>query len=289
MPREAEIPERSVARVELPPFPPIALRAIQLVSGDTRLRELHELVCMDPVFAGELLRVANSPVHGLNPAIKSTLQAAILLGFERLKRLVLTVGIRVYLAHLLEIPALRACWRHSLACAVIAEDLAVANFRARLKTRAYLDKDVVYTAGILHDLGRLALAVLQPQKYADFLKSTEQEPCDVLAQERKLFGIDHCQAGCSLTLEWHLPPEFIEVTSHHHDAMPSSRPDIVAAIRFSCKMSDAIGLQVVHGSNAPTYEELLEGLTQRERLHFAPDPQDYASRIASRVDAIELA
>jgi HD-like signal output (HDOD) protein len=58
----------------LPPFPAVALRALQLASdGNTRLRELHEVIRTDPAFSSELLRIANSPLYGIRVEIKNTL------------------------------------------------------------------------------------------------------------------------------------------------------------------------------------------------------------------------
>jgi HD-like signal output (HDOD) protein len=284
----AENPEPRVAIIELPPFPAVAIKALQLASDrEVRLRQLHEVICADQVFVGELLRLANSPLHGMRTAIKSTLQASILLGYERLKGLILTIGIRVYLAKVLEIAALRACWRHSLACAIVAEDLAVASFAAKSETRAYLDKDVAYTAGMVHDLGRLALAVWRPKQYADFLKDTEKEPCNVLAQECALFGMDHCQVGRSLTAAWNLPAEFMEITAHHHDDLQDPQFNALAAVRFSCLMADALGFQVAHSIDSRTYEELLCELPERERQHFGPSRDEYAQQIAGKIKSVE--
>jgi len=285
---EAEKSKLPVAPGELPPFPAVAIKALQVASsGDGRLRELHDLVCADPVFAGEILRVANSPLYGISARINSTLQASILLGYERLKKLVLTIGIRVYLANALDIPTLRACWRHSLACAVVAEDLASASFVAKSEARAYLDKDAAYTAGIIHDLGRLVLAKLMPKQYADLLKGTKSESCNVLARERELFGIDHCQAGRLLVEAWRLPAEFIEIASGHHDDLCNRPFDALAAVHFSCLMADALGFQVANSIGFRSYEELLSGLPEPERQYFCVRGEEYISKVARRIDLLE--
>jgi HD-like signal output (HDOD) protein len=210
-----------------------------------------------------------------------------LLGYERLKGLVLTIGVRVYLANVLNIPTLRACWRHSLACAVVAEDAAVATFVAQSKARAYVDKDAAYTAGIIHDLGRLVLAKSRPMEYADLLIGAESGPCDVLARERELFGIDHCQAGRSLVQAWKLPAEFIEIASGHHGDICDRPFDALAVVHFSCLMADALGFQVVNSVNFRSYEELLSNLPERERQHFCAKREEYASRVAGRIDSLE--
>jgi HD-like signal output (HDOD) protein len=288
MPETSGKSESAILPVELPPLPAVAIRALQIASnGDGRLRELHDIVCTDQVFVGELLKLANAPLYGISSEIKSTLQASILLGYERLKGLILTIGIRMYLSNVLEISVLRACWRHSLACAFVAEDLSVASYAARSRTRAYLDKDAAFTAAILHDLGRLALAKLRPRQYADFLKSTETQPCNVLARERELFGIDHCEAGRLLVQGWGLPAEFARIASRHHDAAQSQSLDALAAVHFSCQMADALGFQVAYSGDSRTYEELLGTLPECERRHFGSSPKEYIFRIASKINAIE--
>ena len=66
----------------------------------------------------------------------------------------ITVGVRAYLGKAMSQPAMRGLWRHNLACALIAEQLAVLGLA---------EKNFAYTAGILHDVGRIGLAVLQPE------------------------------------------------------------------------------------------------------------------------------
>jgi hypothetical protein len=169
---------------------------------------------------------------------------------------------------------------------VIAEDLAVARFSTKSGV-AYLDKDVAYTAGILHDLGRLALAVLQPKQYANFLKSTKTKPCDVLAAEQELFGMDHCRAGRALIEAWRLPPELSEIAFQHHEPIWGPGADIVAAVRFGCRMADALGFEAARSIDPPTYEQLVGDLPEQERQHFGPTRDQYVAQIAHKIDSIE--
>jgi len=287
---EGKNPIRPVALDELPPFPAVAIKALRIAAdNDMRLHELHQMICTDQVFSAELLRAANSPLHATRTPITSTLQASIRLGFESLKRLVLAVGIRGYVGKLLEVPALRACWRHSLACGIVAEELAIARFAARSEPRIHIDKDFAYTAGIIHDIGRLALAVSRAKPYADFLKSTEKEPCDVLAQERQRFGADHCQIGRSLVRQWNLPPEFLEITSHHHDDVRDRESDALAVVHVSCLLADTLGFSVAHCTDVPTYENVLNGLPEDMRQRFGVSREEYASKVSARINSVEAA
>jgi HD-like signal output (HDOD) protein len=276
---------------ELSPFPSVAaIKALQLASnGEKGLRELHKLISTDPVFSAELLRAANSPQYAVRASIKSTLQATMVLGYVRLKRLVLTVGLRVSVAKMLEIPVLRACWRHSVACAIVAEELATASFAAKSEKGQHLDKDFAFTAGIMHDIGRLALAVMKPQPYADFLNSIATEPCNILAKERELIGADHCQIGRHLVTAWKLPAEFLEITSCHHDDVQNSQFDATAAVRFGCMMADSLGFSVARSDSTPSYDKLVGGLPEDERRYFGPNREEYVRRIAEKVASIESA
>jgi putative nucleotidyltransferase with HDIG domain len=270
--------EMPLAFVDLPPFPAVAMKALRLMSRkDSRLRELHDVIRADQAFSSEILRLVNSPLFPFPTAITSTMQATMLLGFERVQALAVTIGIRAYLRDSLELPVLRGCWRHSLACAIIAEHLS----RVIL-----VDKDALFTAGIMHDIGRLALAVCRRHEYAGFLHSTELEPCDVLARERELFGIDHCQAGEFLIAAWNLPPEFAAIAARHHDA-PTGKCDMLSIIRLACSLADVLGFPVAHNLHPPTYSQLRDELPLFDRHHLPEDPAGLSSDIKSQIDFLE--
>ena len=245
------------ALTEVPPFPAVAIKALQVISNEYgQLRELSDLITTDAAISGEVLRMANSALFGGRLQINSILQAIHMLGLERLKGVVVTIAMKSYLADSLEVPALRACWRHSLACAIIAEQLARLNF---------IEADIAYTAGLMHDVGRLALVAGYPSEYADFLTNLKKEPCDALQRERDLFGIDHCQAGLLLVARWNLPRTFIAVTSRHHDAPAAGDPAVLSTVRYGCIMAAALGFSVVHPVQPRNFEEILSQLTERER------------------------
>jgi putative nucleotidyltransferase with HDIG domain len=265
---------------QIPPFPAVAIKALQIVSNDNaRVIELSDLICTDAAFSSGILRIVNSPLYGIRKEVTGVLEATFLLGLERIKGLVLTIGTRAYLGDSLEVPAVRACWRHSLACAVIAEDLAGV---------IQVAGDVSYTAGLIHDIGRLALVVAHPNRYAKFLKSTEKKPCDVLQGERELFGIDHCEAGRSLILSWHLPKDFIAVTAQHHAPANNNKLDVLAIVRLSCMMADTLGFMAVHPLHPRSYEELLNELPEDQRNRLPVDPKELASQIAGKINSIEM-
>ncbi len=264
---------------DVPPFSTVAIKALQVVSNERgQLHELSELIAADAVFSGHILRMANSALYGGRVEIGSIFQAILMLGFERIKGVVTTIALKAYLGDSIEVPALRACWRHSVASAVIAEELA------RL---SLIEPDVAYTAGLIHDIGRLGMVAAYPERYAAFLTSTETGRCGTLQCERKLFGIDHCEAGRQLVIRWKLPTMFIAVTSRHHDTAITGEPAVLWTVRHSCMIADALGFDVIDGLPHRSYDEILSALPERDRGRFPRDPSELANFIANKINLIE--
>lgn len=263
----------------LPPFPAVALKAMTVLSGtDTSLSELCDLIRSDPAFSGEILRIANSPLIAFSKEITSVLQASMLLGFRRLRRVVITVGLRSYLDKSFT-PAMRACWRHSVASAMIAERIARWNS---------VDRDSAHTAGILHDIGRMALATVEPGLYAGLIEKAAIEPAfDVLQAERDLFGIDHCGAGRLLAIAWKLPEVFVDITSRHHEPL-SRLEDVVEVVRLSCLLADALGFAATPRQSMRSSQEVLAEYPESVRKNL-PTADLLTDEITREMSVIEAA
>src|SRR5208283_4361406 len=188
------------AHLRLPPFHQVAIRLLQLANDENvQLHQLSDLISSDPAFAGEVLISANTLRYASLSPVCSILHAIAVMGANQLKGMCLTVGVRAYLGKALNLPAMRDMWRHNLACALIAGELASAGF---------MDKDIAYTSGILHDIGRFALAVIRPEEYAALLSGHCGSSASILERERELLGWDHCDAGRHLVVDWKLPSDF---------------------------------------------------------------------------------
>lgn len=263
----------------IPPFPAIALKALKMMAGtDTSLLELCNLIRSDPAFSTAVLRIANSPLVAFSKDITSVLQASMLLGFRRLRGVVITVGLKAYLEKTLT-PLMQSCWRHSVACAIIAE---------RSAKWSSLDKDFAYTAGILHDIGRVALATAMPGPYALVIKRGADQSADLLQSEREFCGIDHCQAGRSLVKLWNLPDAFLGIAACHHDqeAHPAGTASLIPP---SCELADALGFAVIRCRFPRSYAEILGAFPEPARKRFPADAKGLASEIVNEINVIESA
>lgn len=263
---------------DLPPFPVVAIKALQLVSNEKApMRELSELIGTDAALSGEILRIANSALYGLRIEVESALTAMVLLGLDRIKSVVVTSALRHYIGRSLDAPWMRVCWRHSLATALLAKELAKGS---------PMSEDVAYTAGILHDIGRLALAMAYPTRYSEFILNPEPTSLEILEAERELFGIDHCEAGEILMTRWNIPTNLITVASHHHDLPRGNDPCVLTMVRYGCRLADVLGFEVVRTGRRPTYEDVLAEFPEPGKL--PSDQQDLSFRIASKINSIEV-
>lgn len=264
---------------DVPAFPVVAIKTLQAISREREaLTELSVLISSDAAISAGILRMANSALFHIRFEITGVLQAIHMLGLERVKGVVVTVAMKSYLGHSIDVPVLRACWRHSLACAVVAEEFAKASF---------MEADTVYTAGLMHDVGRLGLIAAYPKEYADFLLKADNEPYDALAGERDVFGVDHCQAGQLLVSRWNLPKIFSEVTLRHHDDPVLGESPIVSVVRRSCRMAGTLGFGVVQPIHPFSYEDILENLPERERKQFPKESSELMQHVAARINSIE--
>ncbi len=269
---------------ELPPFPAIATKLLRLfASDDVEIRDVVNLIRADTAFSSELLRVANSPIYGLRSQVSSVQHAVVILGFDRMRSFAMTISMKNFLRTAMRIDVLRRVWRHSLACALVAEELAPLFWRNGDRT----SRDRAYTAGLLHNLGRLALLVKYPQEYANLLAVVSENPYDVLETERQLFDIDHCEAGGWLAKAWAFPPEIAEVATGHHEPPVKGETDIVNLVRAAALLTDWLGFDVTPLLPMLTVDELAAMLPEPACGWLSEDMTSRKATITQKLDSFD--
>ena len=268
------------AHLRLPPFPQVAVKVLQLARDENvQLHQLCDLISSDPAFATEVLSVANSLLYAPRYPSTSILHAVAVLGANTLQGMCVTVGVRAYLGKAMSYPAMRKLWRHNLGCAIVAKRLAASG---------YIDKDTAFTAGILHDVGRMGLAVIQPAAYAALLEKHQGGSATGLDAERELFGWDHCETGRQMVRDWKLPDELEAVVSQHHEARRTDGAwDVTELVKVSCAMASTIGFASSPGCETTPFSDLLEALPARERRLFLGDAETLTNEVAESIHAIE--
>lgn len=268
------------SQLRLQPFPDVALKVLQLYKDENiQLSQISSLISSDPAFASEVLVVVNSYLYSAREAITSILHAVVALGARRVEGLCLTVGVRTYLGRKLHDPVMRRLWQHSMATAIIAEQLAQIGF---------IDPDTAYTAGILHDVGRIGLASVRPVQYSALLATHAGPSESILQREQELFGVDHCEVGLELVREWKLPEDFGCTTEAHHGAHdPAAGWTLEELLKMSCKLADAAGFPAFVGCKTEPYEDLLLKLPEREKAQFYETSEALHEEVASCIKALE--
>lgn len=276
-------PARHWALRELPPFPSIAVKLLQLLSDeDVPVKKLIDLLRSDAALSAEVLRRANSAVYGLPAQVASLQHALALLGFDQVRTMAMAVAMGSYVKPAMRIAALRRCWRHSLAAAVIAERTAKA---------VSFEHDRAYTAGLLHDVGLLGLMVNYPKEYANLLMVTQEHGLDLRVTEQAMFDVDHCEAGAWLARQWNFPAEILEAVVRHHDAPSGEKFGLLEIIQHAVRVAGCVGFGVqpppAKGIDGAAYEELRLALPERARDSLPLRGEVLHDNLVQRINSFE--
>ena len=193
-----------------PSMPGAAAKMLSLLNNpDISISQIEEILRFDQGLTANVLRLTNSAYFGFSAKIGSVRQAVVLLGAKRLIQLVLTSCVHSVMQKSVEgydLPA-GELWRHSIAVSVAAEAL-VKELRIPVA-------DFVFTAALLHDVGKLALS--------DFVEGDLQKIEDTASPgipfevaEQFVLGIDHAEVGALILENWSFPPEIVRAVQWHH-------------------------------------------------------------------------
>ena len=201
---------------QIPPFPQAVLRVTrELDSGESSAETVAETIASEPVLTASLLRIANSAAVGLRREVVTVAEAVAYLGFSTTRALFL----RLQIGSLLPQSNRggydsQKLWIHSMAVAHAAEELA--------RRVGATDPQLALTAGLLHDIGKVAINCRFPEKVRELWTSGAPADESFLDRERRIFGADHAAIGAILAVQWKLPAELAEMIRAHH--LPQDRP-----------------------------------------------------------------
>ncbi len=214
----------------LPTLPVVALRLGDVLhSRRASVRDVAELICSDPSLSAKLLRLVNSAYFAIPGGVSDVARAIPFVGFNTIYQLVVSVSV----LDTLKTPSgafdPRPLWVHSIAVAstarVLAEDLRQA------------DPGAMFTAGLLHDMGKIALAKVAPVAFLTAVREqAEHGVSSTVAEERA--GLPcHDKVGASLARRWRLPVSLcVPIEAHHSVLDPASRSRLGAAARTGAEI-----------------------------------------------------
>ncbi|MGA3017756.1 MAG: HDOD domain-containing protein [Bryobacteraceae bacterium] len=264
----------------VPPFPAIAQRILALASQeDVSVSQVFELVKMDPSFAAELLRFANSALFAARREVTSLPHAIMLVGMDRVKTMATFVAVNRMVRTCVRMEALRKVWIHSLVTAFISEEAARVSRFAR---------DSAYTLGLLHNLGTLGMMSAYPAEYSRMLEVSDDFGFDLLQTERDLFEIDHCAAGAYIAQDWDFPDELAAAIASHHDEPVPGELSVDNLLRVSWRLSDALGYAAFSPDKAWSYEVLISFLPSMKSSWLGESAESACAEINQRLAAAPM-
>lgn len=229
---------------ELPPLPQ-ALRALQQSLGDESAGagRLARGLALDPALATKTLRLANSSIYGLSRQVHSLADAVAVLGVHNLRTMATAVGV-VASFSALQCPGFefRAFWRHSIGVAICARSLA---------RQQSLDEDTAFTLGLMHDVGRLALAASFPAEMAHALEHQRATDALPLDAERAVLGIDHAAVGAMLADHWRFAPALGLAIAGHHEPPRSPHACLSDVLHVADNIAHALDLSGLEHDSVP--------------------------------------
>lgn len=229
---------------ELPPLPQALAALCRSLGDDTAGADrLARDIALDPALAARTLRLANSSMYGLSRQVGSLGDAVAVLGVRTLRTMATVAGIVANFT-----PGqcagfdFVAFWRHSVATALAAR--AVAQLRA-------LDDTAAFTLGLLHDIGRLALATYFPVPMARALAHQFATDTPSLDAERAVLGIDHAVVGALLAEHWRFVPDWVVVIGAHHEPPESAHATLADVVHVADRLAHALDLSGVERDAVP--------------------------------------
>lgn len=254
--------EHILKRVEaLPPLPTSATQVIALTKDSlTSVKELEAIIGQDPSLAAGILRQANSAYYGYARRISSLQEAIVMLGFQVIQGLAMSAAIAPLLkSHLVGYQIEQeGLWKHSLLTAMAAKKLC------RHLKLPY--GDAAYTAGLLHDIGKLIISIYV-QEVGDFLlKKVTESKLSYVELEEKIIGFDHARVGGFLARAWNLPDDLVAAISFHHSLSNAQNyGELACVIHVANGLANLLGINGgVDSTFNPIQQTALDRLSLKE-------------------------
>ena len=191
-------------------MPGVAGKLLFLLNNpDTTATQVENSLRQDPGLTANVLKLANSSYFGFAARIGSIKQATVLLGFKKLIRIVMASCVNAILNK--PIPGYDLSpgelWRHSIAVSVAAEGL--------MKILKLPDSDMVFTAALLHDIGKLILGEYIKES-VDEIEAAAAQVGSFEKAVKTVIGTDHAEIGSMILKQWSFPESLSQVARFHH-------------------------------------------------------------------------
>ncbi len=219
--------KRLLSIKRLPASPQIVQEVLNLWKDpETPMAEYEEAIAKDPALVTEVLKVVNSPFYGMKNRVANLKIALSMLGLRETYRIVANRGFyKVFRTVFSGVKFnMGLFWQHCQAMANTAYWLAEKHLPGK--------SSEAYVAGLLLDIGRLAMAQFFPEEWEELEKEHLWQPNEGLEGEEKVFGLTHSELGATLLIRWSLPREIVLPVRYHHDPLATPAEEQLVAIAY---------------------------------------------------------
>jgi len=204
----------------LPALPGTALKLIQVINDPlSTVDDLVEVIKYDQVVTGEVLKVCNSACFGLARRVSSLNDAMVCLGTVKVLQMVMAIHTNSLLAREQRGYGLApgVLWKHSVGVALASSAVA-----QRLKLP---NTNLVFTAGLLHDIGKVVLNECVAEEFTEIIRRVTEERLSFLEAEQQVLGFSHQEIGGKIADAWALPEGIVRCIRYHHAPQELDPPD----------------------------------------------------------------
>lgn len=247
----------------IPGLPANSVRVLGLTNSPTATaRDVVDAMRVDPAITSALLRLANSAYYRRGVEIHSVEDAVKNLGMLKVAQLVLVAHVSGILSPAQPGYGLLsgALFKHSIGVGLAAERIA--------RRMNFSDRGLCFTAGLLHDMGKLVLSEHVSREYENLAQRVQEMHCSFHEAERETFGFTHAELGARIAERWNLPAPLVRCVRYHH--APCDLPDPDPAVDI-VHLADALCLTIGLGAGddgswyrAETAVEKRSGMRERE-------------------------
>ena len=196
---------------DLKPIPQVALKILRMLNEDLyEIGALTEEIRKDQVISARTLQLCNSAIFSNRKKIDSLDHAVVMLGQRLLLKFVISASLNSFFSQCGMGYSLckGGIYHHAVSTAIIAEKLATLN--------GEISPSLAYTAGLLHDIGKVVLDQYIDADFPFFYRQLNEEEKSLIDVEKNVLGIDHTEVGSDLAHRWSLPASLVETARYHH-------------------------------------------------------------------------
>lgn len=223
---------------DLPTLPVVVAKITNQISNPaTNAADIGRLIEQDQALTSKVLRLVNSAYYGFPKQIKSIQHAVVILGFNKVKTIVITAS--VFGAFKGGQPGgldLRRFWQHSLGVAIASK------VTAELVGASHVAEDA-FIGGLLHDIGKVVMDQYQPNIYGPIVKYAKDKGILLYKAEMEVMGLSHATIGEWVMERWRLPSSIVHMVGDHHSPNTSTdRKELITSIHLGDIFARALAI-----------------------------------------------